>query len=115
MRSVPLAMRGKLRTTSLEAAVAIVTTGLMIDEMIRSVLVMEIVGEMMVEIAGILGAIDHVVILPLGGLVMRSLLSMILLAILEALGATGDLVEVEALQHGHPLPVVVLQPRGILE
>ena len=115
MRSVPLVVRGKLRTTSLEVTVADVTTGLMRDETIRSVIVMEIVREMMVEIAGILGAIDLVVIFPLGGLAMRSSLSLILLAILGALGATGDQVEVEAMQHGHPLPVVVLQPRGILE
>ena len=53
-------------------------------------------------------AIDLIVILPLGGIVMRSLSFMILLAILEALGAKDGLVGVEALQHEHPLPVVVL-------
>ena len=47
MRSVLLVMRGKLRTTSLEANVASMMTGLTIDKMIRSVLVMEIVGDLM--------------------------------------------------------------------
>ena len=72
-RSVLLVLRRKLRTTSLEANVAGVTTGLMIDKMIRSVLVMEIVGDLMVELIRILVAIDLVMILPHGGLVMRSL------------------------------------------
>ena len=114
MRSVLLVVGRKLRTTSLEANVAGMTTGLIIDKMIRSVPVMEIVGDLMVGLVRILVAVDLVVILPHGGLVMRSLWSMILDVILGAQGVTGILVEVQALQRGDPLPVVALQPREIL-
>ena len=75
--------------------------------MIGLVLVMGIVGDLMVEAVRNLGVIDLVKSFPHGGLKMRSLLSMIL-------GVTGVLVEVEALQHEDPLPVVALQRREIL-
>ena len=112
MRSVPLVMRGKLRTTSLEANVAGMMIGLMIGKTIQSV--KEIVEDLMVELGRNLAGRDLVVSPPLGGLVMRSLLSMRSAEILGALGVIGDLGEVEALQHEDPLPVVVLQPRGVL-
>ena len=108
MRSVPLVMRGKLCTTSLEANIAGVMIGLTIDKTIRSV--MEIVEDLMVELGRNLAGRGLVVSL----LVMRSLLSMRSAKILRALGIKGDLGEVEAPQHKDPLPVVVLQPRGVL-
>ena len=71
MKSVPLVVRGKLCTTSLEANVVSVMIGLTIGQTIRSV--MEFVGDLMVEIViVILDTGDLVVILPHGGLVMRS-------------------------------------------
>ena len=112
MRSVPLVVRGKLRTTSPEAKVKGVMIGLTIGKTIRSVI--EIVRDLMVELGRSLGDRDLVVSLLLGGLVMRSLWSMRSAEILGALGATGDLGEVEALQREDPLPVVVLQSRGVL-
>ena len=112
MRSVPLVVRGKLCTTSLEANVASVMIGLTIGQTIRSV--MEIVGVLMVEIVVVnLVTRDLVVSLPLGGLVMRSFVSMRRVGILEALGAKGEVTGVKALQREDPLPVVALQPREI--
>ena len=112
MRSVPLVVRGKLYTTSLEANVASVMIGLMIGQTIRSV--MEIVGVLMVEIVVVnLVARDLVVSLPLGGLVMRSFVSMRSVGILEAPGAKGEVAGVEALQRVDPLPVVALQHREV--
>ena len=111
MKSVPLVVRWKLCMTSLEANVTSVVIGLTIGQMIRSA--EEIVGDLMVEIVVNLVIGDLVVILPLGGLAMMSLLSMRSVKILEALGAKGLVVGVVALQHEHPLPVVALQPREV--
>ena len=112
MRIVPLVIRGKLCTTSLEANLAGVMIGLTIGKMIRSV--KEIVEDLMVELGRNLAGRDLVVSPLLGGLVMRSLLSMRSAEILGALGVIGDLGEVEALKHEDPLPVEVLQPRMVL-
>ena len=114
MRSVLLVMRGILYTTSLEANVAIVMTGLMIVAMIGPVLMMGIVRGQMVEAVRSLDDLGLVKSSPLRGLATMSSLFMILDVSLGALGATGVLVRVEALQYGDPLPVVALQPREIL-
>ena len=112
MRSVPLVVRGILYTASLEANVASVMIGLMIGQTIRSV--MEIVEVLMVEIVvANLVARDLVRSLLRGGLLMRSSVCMRSVGILEAPGAKGEMAGVEALQHGHPLPVVALQPREV--
>ena len=92
------------------ANVVSVMIGLTIGQMVLPV--GETVGDLMVEIVvGNLDIRDLVVILPHGGLVMRSLLFMRSVGILEAPGAKGEVAGVEALQRGHPLPVVALQPR----
>ena len=114
MRSVLLVVSRILYTTSLEAAVAIVMTGLMIDATIGHVLVMGIIGVLMVEAVRSLGDLGLVKSPPHRGLAMMSLLSMTLYVILGARGPKGILVRVEALLHGDPLPVVVQQPRVIL-
>ena len=114
MRSVLLIVRGILYMTGVEANVAIVTTGLMIDATIGPILVMGIVGDQMVEAVRSLDNLDLVRRPPLGGLATMSSLCTILDVSLGALGATGDLVGVKALQCEDPLPVVVLQPRVIL-
>ena len=72
MRSILLIVRGILYTTSLEANVAIMMTGLMIDAMIVPVLVMGIVGEQMVGAIRSLDDLDFVMSLPLRGLVTKS-------------------------------------------
>ena len=115
MRSVLLSVSRILYMTSLDATVAIVTTGLIINATIGPVLVMGISGVQMVEAVRSLGDLDLVKSPPHGGLEMMSLLSMTLDVILGAQGATGVLVGVEALLHKDPLPVVVRQPRGILD
>ena len=92
------------------ANVVSVMIGLMTGQM--ALPARETVGELMVEIVVVnLDISDLVVILPHGGLMMRFLLFMRIVGILEALGAKGEVAGVEALQRGHPLPVVVLQPR----
>ena len=112
MRSVPLVVRGILYTASLEANVAGVMIGLMIGQTIRSV--KEIVEALMVErVVASLVARDLVGSLLRGGLLMRSSVCMRSVGILEAPGVKGEVAGVEALQHGHPLPVVVLQPREV--
>ena len=112
MRSVPLVVRGTLYTTSLEANVASVMIGLTIGQTIRSV--MEIVKVLMVEIVGVNQvARDLVGILLRGGLLMRSSVCMRRVGILEAPGAKGEVAGVEAMQRGHPLPVLALQPREV--
>ena len=98
--------------TSLEANIPSVMIGLMIGQTIRSV--MEILEVLMVEIVGVnLVARDLVMSLPRGGLLMRSSVCMRSVGILEAPGVKGEVAGVEAMQHGHPLPVVVLQPREV--
>ena len=60
--------------TSLEATVAVVTTGLMRDEMIGPVLVMGILRDLMVEAVRSLDDLDLVKSPPHGGLAMMFLL-----------------------------------------
>ena len=64
----------------------------------------EIVGESLV-IGGLIG-----ILLP-GDPLMMSSVSMRTVGILMAPGVQGGVAGVEALQRGHPLPVVALQPR----
>ena len=114
MRSVLLVRSHILYTTSLEVAVTIMMTGPVIDAMIGPVLVMGIVGVLMVEALRSLDDLDLFKSPPLGGLTMMSLLFMTLDVILWSRGPKGVLLEVEALLHGDPLPVVVQQPWEIL-
>ena len=72
MRGIPLIMRGALVVTAQGANVVSVMIGLMTGQMVLPV--RETVGNLMVEIVvGNLDIGDLVVILPHGGLVMRSL------------------------------------------
>ena len=114
MRSVLLIVSRILYTTSLEATVAIVMTGPVIEATIGPVLMMGIIRVLMVEAVRSLDDLGLVKSPPHGGLAMTSSLSMTLDMFLRARGPKGVLVGVEALLHGDPLPVVVQQPREIL-
>ena len=109
-RSVLLAVSLILYTTSLEVAVIIAMTGPVIDATIGPVLVMENVGVLMVE--AVMSLDDLVKSPSRGGLAIMS--SMTQDVVLGVRGPKGALVEVEALLHIDPLPVVAQQPRVVL-
>ena len=112
MRGVLLVMRGTLVVIVQGANVVSVMIGLMTGQMVLPE--RETVGDPMVEIVGVSLGIGDLVVIPLhGGLLMRSSVFMRTAGILVAPGAQGGVAGVEALQHGHPLPVVVLQPREV--
>ena len=112
MRGVLLVMRGTLVVIVQGANVVSVMIGLMIGQMVLPE--RETVGDPMVEIVGVNLGIGDLVVIPLrGGLLMRSSVFMRTAGILMAPGVQGGVAVVEALQHGHPLPVVVLQPREV--
>ena len=86
----------------------------MIDLMIGQMVLpeRETVEDPMVEIVGVRLVIGGLTgILPHRGLLVKSSLSMRIAGILVAPGVIGGVAGVEALQRGHPLPVVALQPR----
>ena len=94
------------------ANVVSVMIGLMIGQMVLPE--RETVGDPMVEIVGeSLGIGGLIGILPHGDLLMKSSVFMRTVGILVAPGVQGGVAGVEALQRGHPLPVVALQPREV--